>query len=541
MQAMEPLDERKLRWVAETLSAMSMEERVAQLLIPMAPTDEAADGLAARLGDIPVGGVFFFHGTTAEIRRRAERLQARSRIPLVVAADLECGAGHILTDAVAFPEPLALAAADDEKLAYTMGKAAALQGRAAGIHWTYAPVVDVNLNPDNPIANTRSMGDDPRRVARLAAAVARGMQDHGLAACAKHFPGDGVDDLDQHTVTSINSLTLSRWREVFGHTFGSMVKENVLSMMVGHIALPAWDGARDRRGAFPPATVSRRIVTDLLRNELGFQGLIVTDDMNMGGVSGYLNRRDRTVACIHAGCDMILFPKLPDDFRVLLAAARSGELPESRIEEAARSVLTFKARLGFDRGRLFGEYPDAAAVAEFEESSSRIARASLVKVRDVDRLIPLRALKRGARVLTITLSLEQADLAVVDQELRARGFLVDHLFNPVDFHFPERTATYDAVFVNFLYKAEWAMQTVRCVGAHNRTFLGGFYLDHPCVVFTSFGSPYHLRMFSALPNYLNVHSSKPVCQAAAVAAWFGEIPMRGTSPVSNLTREFPER
>jgi beta-N-acetylhexosaminidase len=308
-------------------------------------------------------------------------------------------------------------------------------------------------------------------------------------------------------------------------------------VMIGHIALPAWDPERDRRGVYRPATVNPRIVTDLLRKEMGFEGLVVTDDMNMGGVAGYLNRRQRTVACINAGCDMLLFPRLPEDFDTLREAADRGELPESRIREAARRVLEFKARLGLHRGVANGRATTAAEKAEFESATRTIARKALVKVRDLDGTLPLRHLKAGSRVLTITFSQENADLPDVDAELKARGFVVDHLLNPHDFRIFDRLPAFDAIFVNLLFRASWAYQSVRSVGTHNRIFIGGFYSDRPHVIFTSFGSPYHLRMYSTFPNLLNAHAATAECQRAAVQGWLGEAPIEGRSPVGNLVRE----
>ena len=463
------------------------------------------------------------------------RLQAPCRIPMVVSADLEAGAGHVVDGGVPFPEPLAVAAANEPELAYTLGRAAAREGRHAGIHWTFAPVVDVNLHPDNPIANTRSLGDDPERVARLAQAILRGMQEHGLAACAKHFPGDGVDDLDHHTATSVNSLSKADWRRISGFTFAKAIEAGVWSVMIGHIALPAWDAERDARGVYRPASLNAKLVTDLLRGELGFDGLIVTDDMNMGGVAGYTDRRTRTVACIAAGCDMLLFPK-PGDDALLLDAVQSGALSQARLDEAARRVLAFKARLNLHHD-VVGEAISTEERRAFEDASQQIAERAVVKVRDLNGTLPIRHLQPGAKVLTITLSSNDQEAPEVDHALRERGYIVDHVYNPDSIDFGDTTFAYDAVFVNFIFKAVWGLQSVRSVGLHNRIFIGGFYSDHPCVVFTSFGSPYHLRMFNGLPNYMNAHSSCPDSQRAAVRAWFGETAIsRDNSPVANLLR-----
>lgn len=534
---MQSLTSEQQQWVEKTLSSFTLEERVAQLLQPKIDNASSVDFLLKTMEKIPFGGLFVWGAKREEHLVRLARFQAASRVPIVVAADLETGPGYVVHGAVPFPDTLAVGAADSEELAYTMGKAAALDGRASGIHWTFAPVVDVNLNPDNPIANTRSLGDNPQRIGQLAAAIIRGMQEHGLAACAKHFPGDGIDDVDQHISTSINSLSLERWKAISGRAFNSAFAAGAWSAMIGHIALPAWDPEKDRRGAYRPATVSHRIVTDLLRKEMKFDGLIVTDDMNMGGVAGYMNLHDRTVGCIKAGCDMYLFPPLPYAYDALLAAVHSGELSEERVTDAARRVLEFKARLNLHTGQFVGRMPTTAEQSDFDHAARQIAEKALVCARDVNSILPLR-LKPGARVLTVTVTNDNLELAEVDQELATRGYRVTHIvadhYGCVDKHINE----VDAIFVNFTFKANWGVGSPRSVGPHNRMFMNGFHMEHPCVLFTSFGSPYHLRQFSTLPNLINTHSGSPGSQRAAVAAWFGEIPITGKSPVGNLERRF---
>jgi len=535
----EPLSETQQHWVEATFAALRTEDKVAQLLIPtLGAYDYRREAVDAFLAERTLGGIFVGIADRDQHRAEIAQLQARCSIPLVVASDLEAGAGHFVRGGVPFPEPLAVAAANDTQLAYTLGTAAAREGRYAGIHWTFAPVVDVNVNPDNPIANTRSLGYDPGRVARLAEAIARGMQEHGLAACAKHFPGDGVDDLDQHTATTVNTLSRQEWHRLSGLPFRQAIEAGVWSVMVGHIALPAWDDSQNACGVYRPASISHPLVTGLLRGALGFQGLIVTDDMNMGGVAGYAKHQERTVACIAAGCDMLLFPKLPDDYATLMEAVRSGALSEARLDDAVRRILAFKARLNLHTGELFGSAVAPQEQQAFAAASRQIAAAAVVKVRDLHGTLPIRHLRPGAKVLTITLASDFQDVPEVDRALRERGYHVDHAYNPDDLRLSDQTFAYDAVFVNFVFKAVWGMQSVRSVGLHNRIFIGGFYSDHPCVVFTSFGSPYHLRMFNTLPNYLNVHSSCPDSQRAAVQVWFGEAEAGSTSPVAHLLRTY---
>lgn len=535
---MRPLTDEQQQWVNRTLASSSLEQQLAQLLIPKLEADGGVEPLLKQMERIPFGGLFVWGATEEAHRKALSRIQAAAAVPVVVCADLENGSGYVIRGRPQFPDMLALGAADDEMLAYTVGKAAGRDGRSVGIHWSFGPVVDVNINPDNPIANTRSLGDDPEHVSRLAVAVIRGMQDHGLAACAKHFPGDGVDDVDQHVTISVNDLSLERWKKISGRTFAAAIAADVHTIMIGHIALPAWDPATDHRGALRPATVNRRIVHDLLREEMGFEGLVVTDDMNMGGVAGYVNFRERTIGCIRAGCDMLLFPRMPDAYDILLEAVRKGELEEARVQEAARRVLELKARLQLCEDARPKAAATAAETVEFESAAGTVAARAVQRVRDVNGILPLRGLKPGSRVLTVTLSGEGFDLPVVDEELARRGFQVEHIaaagYGAVD-PYVDRV---DAIFVNFAFGAGWCVGSVRSIGPQNRVFMNGFQTAHPKVVFTSFGSPYHLRQFSALPVYINAHSASAASQRAAVKAWLGEAPMEGRSPVGNLVRTF---
>lgn len=526
------LDPRAQQWVEDTLQRMNLEQLCAQLILVSGGSDEGfVDYLAQHWEQCPVGGIFVWHGSLQDHRRRAEKLQRAARIPLLVAADLECGPGSII-DAPQFPDPLAVAAAGNTEWAYTAGECAARYARACGINWSFSPVVDLNINPDNPIANTRSFGDNPDRVIPLLSAYIRGLQENRVAACAKHFPGDGADHVDQHVTTSINHLALDDWKKLHGRVFSAVIAEGVATIMIGHIALPAWDAETVTGGLPRPATLSRRITTELLREEMGFRGLVTSDDMNMGGAAGCVGRPERTLAIFEAGCDMLLLAHVPEDIETLINAVRSGRIHPDRIRASARKVLELKAALGLHQAMEFAPEPEAAEEARWRQVADDIARSAIHCVRDELGRLPLRKLKPAARVLTVTLSLDGRELPVVDEELQRRGFRVEHLHNPADYNFWRKASEYDAVFVNFAIKAGWCHMSVRSVGPTNLMFMNAFYRTHPAAVFTSFGSPYHLRALRNLPVYLNAYSDSAPSQRAAVAAWFGEIPFgAGTPPV----------
>jgi len=258
-------------WVNATLAALSLDQKIGQLLhgcVSPGATPAEIDGV---LAGVQPGGMFLFSGTFAQFGAATAHLQSRSPVPMVISSDLENGAGRIIQDATIFPDLMALAATDDLELAAAMARAAAREGRAAGVHWTFGPVVDINANPHNPITNTRSLGDRPDTIAAFAKTLIHEMQTHGLCATAKHFPGDGFDDRDQHVCTTVNPLRLDQWHASSGRLFKEAMEAGVWSMMIGHIALPAVDpGAGRHLSDAPPATLSPKIVQGLLRETLGF-------------------------------------------------------------------------------------------------------------------------------------------------------------------------------------------------------------------------------------------------------------------------------
>jgi len=266
-----PPFQQRSEWVETTLQQLSLDDKIGQLLHPPIPPTMSSEQFEELTAGIQVGGVFFFPGTRDDFQNCAHMIQQRSKVPALIASDLENGAGRMVKDATQFPDLMALAAADDAELARTMGEAAAVEGRALGVHWTFGPVVDINVNAHNPITNTRSFGDDPARITRLSTPLIRAMQDHGLCATAKHFPGDGFDDRDQHIATTINPLTMEQWWNLSGRMFAEARDAGVWSMMIGHVSLPAWDpGEGQHMQEAPPGTLSRPIVTDLLREQMGF-------------------------------------------------------------------------------------------------------------------------------------------------------------------------------------------------------------------------------------------------------------------------------
>ena len=531
-----PLTAEQQKWVDTTLNAMTLPECVGQLLCPNVPRATTQD-LVDLLKKIPLGSLTVRGTSTADLREQMQTLQDASKVPLLGAGDLEHGA-VALTDGTEFPWMMAAGAADDVELMTIMGQATAAEARYAGMHWTFSPVIDLNYNFNNPITNVRAISDEPDRVIRLATAFVKGLQADGrLAATAKHFPGDGVDDRDQHLSTSVNSLPFAQWQQTYGRVWRAVIEAGVMCVMPGHISLPDYQGYADNPEDAPPATLSPKLLNDLLRAELGFDGLLISDASGMIGLSSRLPSAERAVQSIKSGLDVYLFPETFKDYERLLQAVKDGVLTEERVREAARRVLSLKARLNLHVDP-FGPKPSEADVHSYRSAAQEMADKSIAVLRSDGR--PPVKLAPGSRVLTVTIGqlspfnkfMPLVDLAAFDDELRQRGFVVEHLLNPDDDLLLAKAAEYDVVFLNLFALPYMLLGTVRnLVGHLGHWAWRWLWADHPQVLVTSFGNPYVLHEMPHLPNLIAAFGNSAVSQRAAVKVWLGEIEATGECPV----------
>jgi len=532
-----PLTTEQRQWVDTTLNAMTLPQCVGQLLCAFSPRYTTADWLDL-LSKVPIGSLTVRRSSSIDLREQMQTLQDQSAVPLSVTADLENGA-VALTDGTEFPWMMGAGAANDADLMMIMGQATAAEARYAGLHWTFSPVVDLNYNFNNPITNVRALGDQPERVSRLATAYVRGLQAGGLlAATAKHFPGDGVDDRDQHLCSTVNSLPFEQWQATYGHVWRAIIEAGVMCVMPGHISLPDYEGFADRPEQALPATLSPRLLNELLREELGFEGLIISDASGMIGLTSRVSSEERVVQCIKSGVDVYLFPDTREDFERLIQAVEQGRLSEDRVRQAARRVLELKARLNLHRDP-FGPRPSAADKSRYQQAAQAMAEKSITVLRGDGR--PPLGLKPGSRVLTVTIGhlspfsrfRSMPDLDAFDDELRQRGFSVEHLLNPEDDLLVAKAAEHETVFINLVALPYMVLGTIRNLVGH----LGywkwrSLHMEHPQVLFTSFGNPYVLHEMPHLPHLLATYGDSDVSQRAAARVWLGEIEAQGDCPVN---------
>jgi len=525
-------------WIESTLADLTLEQKLGQLLQPIIQPKQSRDDTLAVLHGIEVGGVTLASGTREQVLACTSLVQEQAAVPVVVATDLENGPGRIISNATQFPDMMAIAAADRTDYAYTVGKSAALEGRACGIHWSFTPIVDINANWENPITNTRGLGDDPERITRLSTAMIRGMQEHGLAACAKHFPGDGFDCRDQHLCTSVNPLRMDEWWRLSGRMFQQAIDAGVWTIMIGHIALPAYDPGDGRTlAAAPPATLSRKLMTELLRDTMGFTGLIVTDALGMGGVTSYAPQREEQILRVmDAGADVLLFAEVAEDFDILYRAVKQGRLSMERIEQSLRRILHLKELVGLDRHTELQPVL-AEDMTVFTATAQAIADAALTVVQDIEKTIPW-ALPPGSKIFSMhVLGDQEYHVDGFDALLRAEGFEV------TTFHeegrwgsLPSREALagYDAILVNYVFGPTWGTSRIRPHGnmMRNLALIYGMHLAN--TVSISFGSPYLQFEFPRMPVLINTYSPDVHSQAAVIRLLQGHLEATGKSPVDLL-------
>ena len=512
------------------------------------------DALADFFGKRPVGSLFLGNeviGSESEaapgLARFIAECQAASRIPLSIAGDLENGAGGAIRGLTVFPHLLALAASNDPAAAYEYGRWTAAEACRIGFNWSFGPVVDLAFNWLNPIVNIRSLGQSPERVAELAAALIRGSQDHGLSASAKHFPGDGVDFRDQHFCVSVNSLTEAEWKTSFGRVYARCFAPDtrVHAVMAGHVSLP-WRDPETGTGRAPlPGSTSRPILTDLLRDEMGYDGVVVSDALIMAGFRGKASsREDLIVEGFNAGIDVMLWPGA-DYFEIMERALDQGRITEARLDESVARILTMKERQG-----LLAKAPPAdkiaadvsPAPASWAEPGAAafardVAERSLTLVENRAGLLPLDVKNvRHVQVLLATPYEKGVEKRIEPllETLRERGVEVSlHVNgNCLDLRKREEAGErFDVLLALFEMGMHGVKNTMRPAGpmAECLWTLQGLETVKPIVV--SCGTPYLLYDVPWAETYVNAYSMGPSTYRAVVRALFGEIPFAGLSPI----------
>jgi len=563
------------RWVDSVLATLSLRDKVAQLVWPWMLGDYVAadDPVYARalalVRDQHIGGIIMSVGSPTEIAEKINSLQRAAPLPLLVASDFETGTafrargGYFLPNAIdlggstQFPYQMGVGATRDTTLAYAMGRVTALEGRAMGVQMTFSPVLDVNNNPRNPVIGPRSFGEDPRQVAALGSAYIRGVQEHGEIAVGKHFPGHGDTEQNSHLELARVMAPRAQLDTLELVPFRAGIASGVQGIMTFHGYIPALDTTQIA------ATLNPRIMTDLLRTQLGFKGLVVTDALDMGGVLGNLGMEEATMRAFEAGADVLLMPS--DPVRAIDAVAngvRSGRFTQARLDQSVRRILAMKYESGLARNRYVNLDSMRAVVAD----SANLAVARLVAERAItlakDSLntVPF-TLPKTARIVSITIaapsdlgagrtfdaelhaaypnlvSVTLAPQTVYDQTAGAAAGNSKYVASPRPAFAPGTVENAlraadgaDAVIVSYYLSGSSSTATLASPVGYPE-LIAGLQQRTPKFVLASFGTPYVLTDANA-PAYLVAWGPWAPQQRAAARALLGLAPITGAMPVS---------
>lgn len=562
------LSDEDIQWVQKTLAGMTLAQKAGQVFCPMGFTDD--DGaLRHQINDIGVGGMMYRSGPAGYIQATHRKIQEMAEIPLLLAANTEAGGSGLALEGTSFGAPMAVAATADSENAYRMGYTACAEGAAMGLNWSFAPIVDLDLDFHNPITNTRTFGSDPDTVIRCAGRYLDAADETGIAATIKHFPGDGADERDQHLLTSVNALTADDWMERYGKVYRALIEHGAKTVMAGHIAQPAWvkklcpDASRAE--TLLPASLSKPLLTGLLRETLGFNGVISTDATPMVGFTAAMPRAKAIPAAVAAGADIILFNKsLDEDYQFLLDGIRDGIVSEERLDEAVTRILALKASIRLHEkqknGTLVPPPQELSTVGceKFAAWAKETADRAITLVKDEQGLLPISPKKYRRVYLNVIQKDMSPDNAFVQswkQLFEAEGYEVTVRDRRVsitveDFMAPSLSAEKQRLMYEMYrsvaeMKQEYDLYVYLCnmQNASNNTTLRlnwnvafGLGDDAPWltseipVLMISTGYPYHLFDAPMIKTYINAYSSDENFCRAVMEKISGRSEFVGVSP-----------
>lgn len=547
------LTKEQIQQLHEQVQSMSLDDKIGQLFFVIGQDEEQVD-IKEFIKTYRPGGMMYRPAPAEKIKRQLTAAQDASDVPLFFSANLESGGNGIITEGTWFGMPLQIAATDDPKQAYELGNVAGYEAAQVGCNMSFSPIVDIDKNFRNPITNTRTFGSDQERVIQMAAAQINGLQENGILPVIKHFPGDGVDERDQHLLSTVNSLPADEWMASYGKIYQTFIEQEVSSIMIGHIMLPAWE-----RKIFPeitdvdlrPASASKHLIDGLLRDKLGFNGLAITDATPMIGYNAILPREELLPATINAGIDMILFNKnIDEDYAFIKKAIENGTLSIERVEEAVLRILATKLTHGLFEA-ITPETLELKQAAHAEKAEAA-AKKSVTLVKDRDQLLPL-TVERYPRIRMVVLGDSDdggfkeggkvSDL--FQKQLEALGFDVS-LYDRqrLDFHeiFEEGVAEMNEKFDLALYIAniETASNqtTTRLDWIHLMAADAPWFMKSIPTVFVSTANPYHLFDIPTVSTYINTYTGNKESIEAVIRKMTGAEVFEGINPVDPFCGDF---
>ena len=516
------------KWVDSIFNALSPEERLGQLFMVAAYSnrdEEHYQQLDELITKYNIGGLIFFQGSPYRQAMLSNRYQAQARVPLAIAMDAEWGIGMRLDSIFDFPKQMTLGAIQDNQWIYEMGKEVARQFHLLNMHINFAPVVDVNVNPNNPVIGFRSFGEDKYKVAQKGIAYMKALQDHGIMANAKHFPGHGDTDTDSHYDLPVIKHTTQRMSEIELYPFRALMKDSLMSVMVAHLQVPAYD-ARENT----PTTLSDRVVSDLLKTELKFDGLIFTDAMSMQGVAKYYEPGEADVKALQAGNDIVVFPlDVPKAIRKVRKALKKGRLAQVDLDNRVRKVLRAKYWFGLHH------YTPVNTVNLTKRLNNDYAlllnrilyRKAITVVDDQEELLPVMKLN-GQQFATLKMGL--GDNAEFERTLDKYAPFKHLHFDSLNNMALDSISGFDRVVVSYQGITN-SPKNQHGVNTEEITFIKKLQ-SRTKVIVVAFGNAYSLQYFQGVKNLICTYEDNEITQSLTPQIIFGALKAEGKLPVT---------
>ena len=559
-----------IKWVEQTIAGMTEEEKIGQLFINMG-AERTEEYLTGVLNNYHIGGVRYNPGKADEVYEQNKILQENSKIPMLIAANTEMGGNGAATDGTYIGNEIKVAATNDPKYAYELGRVSGVEAAAIGCNWSFAPIVDLLRNWRNPIISTRTWGEDVDQTIELSLEYMRGIQESGIAPAAKHFPGDGIDERDQHLSAAPNHYSTEEWDQTFGKVYGSLFDAGLPSIMAGHIALPSYvrhfNPEATIQEANMPATLSKEILTDLLRDKMNFNGVVVTDASHMVAMTSVMKRKDMLPQAIAAGSDLFLFFNDPDeDFQWMLEGYKNGVITEERLTEALTRILGMKAMLGLHKKAKTEILPakeEAMAKIGLPENlaiAEEVADKAITLVKNNENIFPISP-ETKKRVLLVDVAGTKGGFgamignnekpsAKMKEILEAEGFEVSiwesaeerisglpleerqkELRNVYAQKRPiaDLTDNYDLI-INLAVVNPNTDQRIQWPASKGTPDIP-FYVHEVPTIFVSLQAPFHLADVPQVQTYINAYDAKEITMKALVEKFLGRSEFVGVSPV----------
>lgn len=565
------LDDEGIKWVKDTIASMTLEEKIGQLFVNMgASRDE--EYLKSVLDNYHIGGVRYNPGKAVDVYEQNKILQENSKIPLLIAANTEAGGNGACSDGTYVGNGVKVAATNDPKYAYELGRICGVEAAAIGCNWSFAPVIDLIENWRNPIISTRAFSRDADQTLELAKEYMRGIMESGIAPAAKHFPGDGVDERDQHLSFAPNTLSVEEWDASVGKVYGGLFEAGLPCIMAGHIALPNYVKHFNPNASIQeqvmPATLSKYILTDLLRGKMGFNGLVVTDASHMVAMTSAMKRSEMLPTAIAAGSDLFLFFNDPDeDFNWMLEGYKNGIITDERLEEALTRILGTKAALGLHKKaktEILQPKEEAMAKIGLEENKDvavEIADKAITLVKSKEEVFPISP-DKYKRVLLVEVKGPEGGFGnmimgggpkavdILKKQLEDEGFEVSIWESPMDKVMklpPEErmgammniyagkkpiadlVSQYDLI-INIANVAPGVTQRIQWPLSKGTPDIP-FYINEIPTIFVSVNCPFHLADVPQVKTYINCYDNKDYTLKALVEKMMGRSEFVGVSPV----------